>query len=338
MQILLTGGAGYIGAHVALVLLNAGHDVIVFDNLSNGSRTALERVERMVGRGLVFEQGDIRDTHALDDVFARHAIDAVIHLAGLKSVAESLEQPLAYYAHNVGGIVALTQAMARAGVFTLVFSSSATVYRASDAMPLTEQAATGRAVNAYGSTKLVAEWVLDDLCAADARWAVAVLRYFNPVGAHESGLIGEDPKGHPNNLLPYICQVAVGRRASLSVFGNDYATRDGTGVRDYIHVMDLADGHLAALERVSTRPGSHTWNLGSGCGHSVYEIVAAFERQSGKVIPTCPAPRRAGDLACYWADTSAAARDLGWQATRDIDTIAADAWRWQSRNPGGYKE
>ena len=336
MVMLLTGGAGYIGSHTALVLLEAGYEVVVYDNLSNASRESLRRVEKLTGRSLTFIEADIRDTPRLQQALTEHQVDAVIHFAGLKAVGESTQKPLAYYENNVGGTLSLCEAMRAADVRTLVFSSSATVYAESDDMPLTEAAPTGRPTNPYGSSKLMIEWILQDLYAANPDWSIAILRYFNPAGAHESGEIGEDPNGIPNNLLPYVSQVAIGRLPQLSIYGDDYPTPDGTGVRDYIHVMDLADGHLAALERVSTRPGSHTWNLGSGCGHSVYEIVAAFERQSGKAIPTCSAPRRAGDLARYWADASAAARDLGWQATRDIDTIAADAWRWQSRNPEGY--
>lgn len=337
MAILLTGGAGFIGSHTALVLLEAGQDVVVYDNLSNASRESLARVEALTGRPLTFVEGDIRDPEALDDVFARHSIEAVIHFAGLKAVGESSQQPLAYYQNNVAGTLSLCQAMARAGIYTLVFSSSATVYAESSDMPLAETAPTGRPANPYGSTKLMIEWLLSDLQAADERWSIALLRYFNPVGAHESGRIGEDPNGQPNNLLPFITQVGVGRLSSLAVYGNDYPTRDGTGVRDYIHVMDLAAGHLSALQAIRAESGVRTWNLGTGQGYSVLEMIKAFEAVSGQSLPHQIVERRPGDVAECWADPSRAREQLNWQASRGLNDIMRDAWRWQSDNPNGFR-
>lgn len=338
MQVFLTGGAGFIGSHTALVLLEAGHDVLVYDNLSNASRESVRRVEALTGRRIGFVEGDIRDQARLDQVFAENEIDAVIHFAGLKAVGESTAQPLAYYENNVSGTLALCEAMDRAGIRTLVFSSSATVYAESTDMPLSEKSPTGRPTNPYGSSKLMIEWLLTDLQRADPRWSIALLRYFNPVGAHESGQIGEDPQGRPNNLLPFITQVAVGRLSELSVYGNDYPTRDGTGVRDYIHVMDLAAGHLGALERISDRAGLYTWNLGTGRGYSVMEMIAAFEKASGQKISHRFVERRPGDVAQCWADASLAANELGWRARRGLDEIMRDAWRWQHDNPQGYFE
>lgn len=336
MKVFLTGGAGFIGSHTALVLLEAGHEVVVYDNLSNASRESLRRVEQLTGRALAFIQGDARDGERLDRAFATHPVDAVIHFAGLKAVGESVERPLAYYENNVAGTLSLCRAMDRASLRTLVFSSSATVYSESREMPLSEAAPTGRPTNPYGSSKLMNEWLLADLQHADARWSIARLRYFNPVGAHPSGRIGEDPLGRPNNLLPFITQVAVGRLAELSVYGSDYPTRDGTGVRDYIHVMDLAAGHLRALETISGRSGLYTWNLGTGRGYSVLEMIAAFERATGRTVPYRLVDRRPGDVAECWADASAAGRDLGWRAERGLDEIMGDAWRWQRDNPTGY--
>lgn len=336
MAILLTGGAGFIGSHTALVLLQAGQDVVVYDNLSNASRESLLRVEELTGRSLAFVEGDIRDAAAMDNVFAAYPIDAVIHFAGLKAVGESSQQPLAYYENNVAGTLCLCQAMARAEIHTLVFSSSATVYAESREMPLAESAPTGRPTNPYGSSKLMIEWILKDLQASDARWSIALLRYFNPVGAHDSGRIGEDPNGQPNNLLPFITQVGVGRLPSLSVYGDDYPTRDGTGVRDYIHVMDLAAGHLSALQAIKADAGVRTWNLGTGRGYSVLEMIQAFEKVSGAPLPHRIVARRPGDLAECWADASRAKEDLGWQATRGLEEIMRDAWRWQSDNPNGF--
>lgn len=336
MTILLTGGAGYIGSHTALVLLEAGHDVVVYDNLSNASRESLVRVEALTGRAITFVAGDIRDRAALDALFAEHAIDSVVHFAGLKAVGESAAMPLAYYDNNVTGTITLCEAMDVADVRTLVFSSSATVYTESRDMPLSEESPTGRPTNPYGSSKLMVEWILRDLQTADPSWSIALLRYFNPVGAHESGRIGEDPTGRPNNLLPYVTQVAVGRLERLSVYGDDYPTRDGTGVRDYIHVMDLAEGHRAALEAIAAGPGCRTWNLGTGQGYSVLEMVEALSRVADRDVPYDTVARRPGDVAECWADVGRAEQDLGWRARRGLDEIMRDAWRWQSENPEGY--
>jgi len=335
--ILVTGGAGYIGSHTALALLQAGHNVVVLDNLCNSSAQSLKRVAELAGPAAVFVQGDIRDRAVLDRLFAEHPVDAVLHFAGLKAVGESVAQPLRYYDNNVGGTVTLCQAMAAAGVFTLVFSSSATVYGDPASVPITEDQPVGRTTNPYGRSKFMVEQVLGDLAAADPRWRVALLRYFNPVGAHESGLIGEDPNGIPNNLLPNIAKVAVGKLPELAVFGNDYPTPDGTGVRDYIHVVDLAEGHLRALEALQTRTGAHVWNLGTGQGCSVLEMVRAFEAASGRPVPYWVAPRRVGDIATCYADPSKAERELGWKARRGLDDMMRDTWRWQSTNPDGYR-
>ena len=335
-SILVTGGAGYIGSHTTLALLEAGFEVVVLDNLSNSSAESLRRVERICGKAPVFVQGDIRDAKLLDSLFACHDIAAVLHFAGLKAVGESVQKPLEYYENNVSGSIALCQAMARAGVFRLVFSSSATVYGEPSRMPINEDCPTEVPTNPYGRSKLMVEELLQDLAQSDARWRIALLRYFNPVGAHESGLIGEDPNGIPNNLLPYVAQVAVGKLAQLAVFGNDYPTRDGTGVRDYIHVVDLAQGHLKALQALDTRSGAHVWNLGTGRGYSVLEVVRAFEAIAGRPVPYRIAPRRAGDIAACWADPAKAERELGWRASRDLQAMLQDAWRWQSRNPDGY--
>ncbi|MES1925704.1 UDP-glucose 4-epimerase GalE [Salinisphaera sp. T31B1] len=337
MTVLLTGGAGFIGSHTALVLLEAGHEVVIYDNLSNASRESIRRVERLTGLSIVFVEGDIRDTKTLADTFATHNIEAVIHFAGLKAVGESVSLPMAYYDNNVGGTVTLCQAMAAADVKTLVFSSSATVYAESRDMPLAESAPTGRPTNPYGTSKLMIEWLLTDLQRAEPDWSIALLRYFNPVGAHFSGQIGEDPAGAPNNLLPYITQVGVGRLPRLSVYGGDYPTRDGTGVRDYIHVMDLARGHLAALDALKARQGVQTWNLGTGHGYSVLEMIEAFERASGRPLPYDIVARRPGDVAECWANVEKAERELGWRASHGLDEIMRDAWRWQSDNPQGYR-
>ncbi len=335
MKVLLTGGAGYIGSHTAVECLEAGHDVVIFDNLANSSVKSLDRVARITGRRAEFVEGDIRDRAALRQVFGRHAIDAVVHFAGLKAVGESVEIPLLYYDNNIGGSIALFEVMAEAAVKTVVFSSSATVYGDPASVPITEEFPLS-ATNPYGRSKLVIEEILRDVARADAGWTVALLRYFNPVGAHASGLIGEDPRGIPNNLMPYIAQVAVGRRPHLNVFGDDYPTADGTGVRDYIHVVDLARGHLAALNRMQALKGVHTWNLGTGRGVSVLEMVRAFEAASGHPVPCHIAGRRPGDVAQCWADPSRAARDLGWRAVHDLARMCEDTWRWQSENPQGY--
>lgn len=334
--ILVTGGAGFIGSHTTLTLLQAGFDVVVLDNLCNASAESLRRIAQLAGRPPLFYQGDVRDQSLLDRVFAVHKVGAVLHFAGLKAVGESVEQPLRYYDNNVSGTVRLCRAMAAAGIFTIVFSSSATVYGDPSKIPISEDQAAGQTTNPYGRSKFMAEQVLGDLAASDPRWRVALLRYFNPVGAHESGLIGEDPHGIPNNLLPYITKVALGKLPELAVFGSDYPTYDGTGVRDYIHVMDLAQGHLAALRALSTRTGAHVWNLGTGQGYSVLQMLQAFETASGRTVPYRLAPRRTGDIAACYANPAKAAQELAWTAQRDLTTMVRDAWRWQSMNPDGY--
>ena len=333
-SILITGGAGYIGSHTAVELLQAGHAVVIVDNLCNSSVRVIERIARLGGRAPHFVQADVRDGAALDQVFAQHHITGVVHFAGLKAVGESVAQPLRYFDHNVGGTLSLLQAMDRAQVRRIVFSSSATVYGEPAKLPITEDSPL-QATNPYGRTKLMCEDLLRDLQAADPRWQVAILRYFNPVGAHESGLMGEHPHGVPNNLMPYLTQVAAGQRECLSIFGDDYPTPDGTGVRDYIHVVDLAQGHLAALRALAQRP-SITVNLGSGRGISVRELVDTFVRVTGVAVPWRIAPRREGDLASLWADTSLAREQLGWTAHKDLERMCLDAWRWQSAHPQGY--
>ena len=335
MNVLLTGGAGYIGSHTAVECLAAGHKVVVFDNLSNSSPKALERVAEIAGKQVKFVQGDIRDRVALRQLFAQHAIDTVVHFAGLKAVGESVEKPLLYYDNNIGGSIALFEVMAEAGVKSLVFSSSATVYGDPASVPITEDFPLS-ATNPYGRSKLFIEEMLHDIAAADPAFNIALLRYFNPVGAHESGLIGEDPQGIPNNLMPYIAQVAVGRRPHLNVFGGDYPTPDGTGVRDYIHVVDLARGHVAALDRLQQGRGVHTWNLGTGQGVSVLEMIRAFEVASGKTVRYQIVARRPGDVAQCWADPSLAVQDLQWRAALDLTRMCEDTWRWQQLNPEGY--
>lgn len=335
-MILVTGGAGYIGSHTALELLEAGHEVLVLDNLCNSSPLALERLEQISGRTLTFVRGDIRDRRLLDRLFQQHPIDAVMHFAGLKAVGESVREPLRYYETNVAGSITLCQAMARAGVFRLVFSSSATVYGESASMPIREDCPTGIPTNPYGQSKLMTENVLKGLAHSDPRWSIGLLRYFNPIGAHPSGLIGEDPNGLPNNLLPYMLQVAIGRLERLSVYGDDYPTADGTGIRDYIHVVDLACGHLKALERLADAPGVSIWNLGTGRGYSVLEMIQAFERVTGRPLPYRIVDRRPGDIAQCWSDPCKAGRELGWRAERDLSCMLRDAWRWQVRNPQGY--
>ncbi|ASK68644.1 MULTISPECIES: UDP-glucose 4-epimerase GalE [Shewanella] len=336
MTILVTGGAGYIGTHTVVELLNAGSEVIVLDNLSNSSIEALNRVERITGKSVTFYQGDILNKALLQKVFSDHNIDAVIHFAGLKAVGESVTKPLKYYENNVTGTLILCQVMAEFKVKNLVFSSSATVYGDPASLPITEDFPTG-ATNPYGQSKLMVEHILADLHHSDPSWNIARLRYFNPVGAHASGLIGEDPNDIPNNLMPFIAQVAVGKREALSVFGNDYPTHDGTGVRDYIHVVDLALGHLKALEKLATKPGLVTYNLGTGQGYSVLDMVKAFEKACGKSIAYQIAPRRPGDIAACYANPDHAKTDLGWQATHSLEDMANSSWHWQSTNPNGYK-
>ncbi len=337
MRVLVTGGAGYIGSHTVVELLAAGYDVVVVDNLDNSCEEALVRVEEVSGRKVEFHKVDILHRDALSEVFAVEPVDAVIHFAALKAVGESVEQPLRYYHNNISGTLVLCDVMLEHGVKNIVFSSSATVYGDPHTVPITEGFPL-QATNPYGHSKLMMEQVLTDIQAANPDWNVALLRYFNPVGAHESGMIGEDPNGIPNNLLPFIAQVAVGRLEELSVFGNDYPTRDGTGVRDYIHVVDLATGHLKALDKLAEQPGRVVYNLGTGRGNTVLEMVHAFERASGRKIPYEIVGRRPGDIAECYADPSLAQSELGWTAIRGIDEMCADTWRWQSRNPNGYKK
>ena len=335
MPILLTGGAGYIGAQTCLELLRAGHDVVVVDNLSNSHEAALTRVAELAGKDFVFHQDDIRDAGALERVFSAHDIESVIHFAGLKAVGESVDKPLLYGDNNVTGTLVLVQQMLAAGVKSIVFSSSCTVYGDPGSVPIREDAPLS-AVNPYGMTKLTIEQILRDLFRADPEWRIGILRYFNPVGADPSGRIGEDPNGIPNNLVPYITQVAVGRRPEVQIYGNDYPTRDGTGVRDYIHVVDLAKGHLAALDRLRARPGLVTCNLGTGKGYSVLEMIKMFEQVTGRPIPHRIVARRPGDVAEAWADPAYAKQELGWAAERGLEAMCADSWRWQELNPEGY--
>jgi UDP-glucose 4-epimerase len=334
--ILLTGAAGYIGSHTWLALFAAGHHVVGLDNFCNSSPRVLARLERLSGQPLRFEQMDLRDGAALEGLFARHSIDAVVHFAALKAVGESVMRPLDYYGNNVGGLVTLCQAMSQAGCRRMVFSSSATVYGRSQSLPLREDAPLS-ALNPYGQTKLVGEDILRDQGVADPLWRTVVLRYFNPVGAHESGLIGEDPRGSPNNLMPFVAQVAVGRREYLNVFGNDYDTPDGTGVRDYIHVEDLAEGHVAALRHLLDDGPNLTANLGTGVGTSVLQLVQAYARACGRDVPYKFAPRRPGDVGACWADPSLAQERLGWKARHGLDRMCVDSWRWQLMNPKGFE-
>jgi len=333
--ILLTGATGYIASHTWLALRAAGFRVVGVDNFANSSPEVLARLQRLTGERCEFEQASVCDAAAMDGVFARHRIDAVVHFAAHKAVGESVARPLDYYANNVGGLVTVCQTMRRHGVRRFVFSSSATVYGEPATLPIREDFPLA-ATNPYGQSKLIGEQVLRDLGRAEPAWQTACLRYFNPVGAHESGLIGEDTRDTPNNLMPYVAQVAVGRRAKLQVFGGDYPTPDGTGVRDYIHVVDLAEGHVAALQRLLDAPGSFTVNLGTGRGHSVLEVVHAYERASGRPIPYEIVARRPGDVAACWADPTLAAELLGWRAKHDLARMCADSWRWQQRNPQGY--
>lgn len=336
-MILVTGGAGYIGSHTIVLLLEAGYEVVVIDNLSNSCEESLARVKELTGKGVHFIKGDVRDRTLLDKIFKDYPIEAVINFAGLKAVGESVTMPLEYYQCNVHGALTLLQAMRDAGCKTFVFSSSATVYGEPKEMPISEECPTSKPTNPYGRSKLMIEEILEDLIISDPTWHIATLRYFNPVGAHESGRIGEDPNDIPNNLLPYIAKVAVGALPELSVFGNDYPTKDGTGVRDYIHVMDLGQGHLDALREIKKATGLYVWNLGTGNGYSVLEMVDAFEKASGRKIPYKIAPRRAGDIAICYAKADKAAKELGWVAKRELKEMMEDTWRWQSNNPNGYK-
>jgi len=333
---MVTGGAGYIGSHIVLALLQSNYDVIVLDNLSNSSIVSLQRVSQICDRTPLFVEGDVRDRDLLDMLFAKHSIDAVLHLAGLKAVGDSVRKPAEYFSNNLSGTITLCLAMAAAGVHRLVFSSSATVYGASDAVPISEDQPVGNTTNPYARSKFFAEKILDDLAVSDSRWSIALLRYFNPVGAHESGLIGEHPHGIPNNLMPYICQVAAGKLPELLIFGNDYPTPDGTGVRDYIHVVDLAEGHLAALNALSSRKGINVWNLGTGEGYSVFQLIKAFEIASGREVPYRIVGRRTGDVSISFADPVKASFELCWTAKRGINLMVRDAWRWQTMNPNGY--
>lgn len=336
-SILVTGGAGYIGSHTVLLLLEAGYPVVVLDNLSNSSRESLVRVERLTGKTVTFVQGDMRDAACLDALFSEHDVLAVIHFAGLKAVGESVAEPLRYYDCNVTGTLTLLEAMERAEVRTMVFSSSATVYGDPATVPIREDFPLS-ATNPYGATKLHIEDMLRDLYKSNDQWNIALLRYFNPVGAHESGDIGEDPNGIPNNLMPFVAQVAIGKREKLNVFGGDYPTHDGTGVRDYIHVMDLAEGHLAALQALEKAGGLITTNLGTGRGYSVLEMIEAFSRASGRDVPYQIVERRPGDVATCYADPAHASNVLGWRASRGIDAMCEDHWRWQDKNPNGYND
>lgn len=337
MAILVTGGAGYIGSHTVLSLLTRGDDVVVLDNLSNASKESVNRVEKLTGKTATFREGDILDRACLRDIFASHNISAVIHFAGLKAVGESTRKPLEYYQNNVTGTLVLLEEMRSAGVNQFIFSSSATVYGADAPVPYVETTPIGGTTSPYGTSKLMVEQILRDYAKANPEFKTIALRYFNPVGAHESGLIGEDPNGIPNNLLPYIAQVAIGRLEKLGIFGDDYPTKDGTGVRDYIHVMDLAEGHLKALDHLPAISGYKAYNLGAGKGYSVLEMVKAFEKASGRSVPYQVSPRRDGDLAAFWADASLADSELDWRVSRGIDEMMRDTWNWQSNNPNGYR-
>jgi len=336
MKILVTGGAGYIGSHTLILLIESGYEVVVFDNFCNASKESIKRVEKLVHQNIEVIEGDIRSRENLQEVFDTHKIDAVIHFAGLKAVGESVEQPLKYYDNNVNGTAVLCEVMAKNNCKTIIFSSSATVYGDPATTPILEDFPLS-ATNPYGRSKLMVEEILRDLYVSDNEWRVVLLRYFNPVGAHESGTIGEDPNGIPNNLMPFIAQTAVGKREILSVFGDDYDTIDGTGVRDYIHVVDLAQGHVNALDRVVNFKEPMTINLGTGRGYSVLEMIQSFENASGKKVPYQIAPRRAGDIAICFADPTYAKEVLGWEAKKGIDEMCADSWRWQSNNPNGYR-
>jgi len=338
MKVLVTGGLGYVGSLTCVEMIAAGIEPIIVDNLSNSKLTVLDRIEALTQVRPVFYQGDIRDPLLLAHIFNNHQIDSVIHFAGLKAVGESVQKPLQYYDNNVNGSLVLVGAMQRADVNSLVFSSSATVYGDPECVPISEDSPTGATTNPYGRSKYMVEQCLSDLLVAEPQWSITLLRYFNPVGAHPSGTMGEDPQGIPNNLMPFIAQVAVGRRESLAVFGDDYDTPDGTGVRDYIHVMDLAAGHIAALQTVGKKAGLHIYNLGTGKGSSVLEMVNAFASASAQPVPYHICARRAGDIAQCWASTEKAEKELGWKASRTIVDMSADTWRWQSQNPQGYPD
>ncbi len=338
MAVLVTGGAGYIGSHTVVELLNANHEVVVLDNLSNSSAKSLDRVKQITGKAVTFYQGDVLDRALLKRIFADHNIESVIHFAGLKAVGESVVKPIEYYRNNVEGSLTLLDEMRQAGVFNFVFSSSATVYGDPEIIPITEQCKVGGTTNPYGTSKFMVERIIMDVVKAIPQFSMTILRYFNPVGAHESGLIGEDPNGIPNNLLPYISQVAIGKLQQLSVFGSDYPTHDGTGVRDYIHVVDLAIGHLKALDRHENDAGLHIYNLGTGTGYSVLDMVYAFEKVNNIKIPYRLTERRAGDIAVCYSDPSLALKELGWKTERDLEQMMRDTWNWQKNNPNGYKD
>lgn len=338
MSILVTGGAGYIGSHTVVELLKANKEVVVLDNLSNSSKKSLDRVEQITGEKVTFYEADILDRDALEMIFSKEKIESCIHFAGLKAVGESCEKPWEYYYNNVSGTLILLDVMRKHGVKNIIFSSSSTVYGTPEVIPVTEECPKGEITNPYGQTKSMLEQILMDIQKADPEWNVILLRYFNPIGAHESGMIGENPNGIPNNLMPYITQVAIGKLERLGVFGDDYDTPDGTGVRDYIHVVDLAIGHVKALKKIEEKAGLCIYNLGTGTGYSVLEIVKNFEEASGKEIPYAIKPRRAGDIAMNYADASKAKKELGWVAERGIKEMCADSWRWQSQNPNGYDD
>ena len=336
MKILVTGGAGYIGSHTCVELLNAGYDVVIVDNLDNSNSKAVDRIEQITGREVTFYEKDIRDKEAMHEIFALEKPKCVIHFAGLKAVGESVQKPLEYYENNINGTLVMLDAMRKNGCKNIIFSSSATVYGDPAFIPITEECPKGSPTNPYGWTKSMLEQILTDLHTSDPEWNVILLRYFNPIGAHKSGLIGEDPKGIPNNLLPYVAQVAIGKLKCLGVFGNDYDTPDGTGVRDYIHVVDLAVGHVKAIDKIKEDPGVKIYNLGTGKGYSVLDIVKAYSKACGHDIPYEIKPRRAGDIATCYANASLAKKELGWEAEYGIDEMCADSWRWQSMNPNGY--
>ena len=337
MAILVTGGAGFIGSHTCVELLNAGYEVIVIDNLCNSSQESLRRVEKITGKNVKFYEADIRDTDVLNQIFDKESVECVIHFAGLKAVGESVAKPLEYYDNNISGTLRLCDVMRNHGVKNIIFSSSATIYGEPAFIPITEECPKGICTNPYGWTKWMLEQILTDLHTADPEWNVVLLRYFNPIGAHKSGLIGEDPKGIPNNLMPYVAQVAIGKLECLGVFGNDYDTPDGTGVRDYIHVVDLAIGHVKALKKIQEKAGVSIYNLGTGTGYSVLDMVHAFEEASGRKVPYQIKARRAGDIASCYSDAAKAKEELGWTAERGLKEMCEDAWRWQSQNPDGYQ-
>ena len=338
MKILVTGGAGYIGSHTVVELQNAGYDAVVLDNLSNSTEKSLERVEKITGKKVPFYKADILDREALNEIFDKENVDAVIHFAGLKAVGESVGMPWEYYENNIAGTLTLVDVMRKHGVKNIIFSSSATVYGDPAIIPITEECPKGQCTNPYGWTKSMLEQILSDIQKADQEWNVILLRYFNPIGAHKSGTIGENPTGIPNNLMPYVTQVAVGKRPALNVFGNDYDTHDGTGVRDYIHVVDLAIGHVKALKKIEEKTGLKIYNLGTGTGYSVLDIVKNFEEATGVKVPYVIGPRRPGDIATCYADASLAKKELGWVAQRGIKEMCEDAWRWQKNNPNGYED